>query len=140
MKKVLAISAAAVLVAAVGSHTVLEAAGQKFHEAVIVRGTAPHITRGDLALTFSAPVSLPGISLAAGTYVFQRGDANAMLVRDSTGKPFKWLLTVPTVRTTASNNYSVLLDRETAPDAPPRIVAIFAPGESTGHGFVYPKR
>lgn len=139
MKKVLAISAAAILTA-FASHVVLEAAGQKFHEAVIVRGTAPHTGRGDLALTFSAPVSLPGISLAPGTYVFQRGDANAMLVRDSTGRPYKWLLTVPAARTTPTNNYSVLLDRETAPDAPPRIVAIFAPGESTGHGFVYAKR
>ncbi|MBS1818883.1 MAG: hypothetical protein JSU08_13195 [Acidobacteria bacterium] len=139
MKKSMALTAAAVLTAMAGT-TALQAAGQKFQEAIIVRGKSTTMAQGDMALTFSAPVSLPGLSLSAGTYVFQDGGSNAILVRDSTGKPYRWLLTLPTVRQTATDNYSILFDRETEPNAPPRIVAIFAPGESHGREFIYPKR
>ena len=137
MKKVFALAAAAILTA-MATSPVLHA-GQKFQEAIIVHGNVPRAPRGELALTFSTPVSLPGMSLGAGTYLFQETNANAVLVKDSTGRPYKWLMTVPTIRNTRTEDLSVLLDRNSHPDAPPRIVAIFAPGERTGREFIYSK-
>jgi hypothetical protein len=136
MKNTLAIATA--VLSAIVATPVLQAAGDKFEEAVVVRGTAPRVTHGDLALTFSAPVSLPGISLAPGTYVFQETGPNALLVRDTSGKPYRVLMTMSTRRYTVSDEYSILLDRQTHPDAPARIIAIFAPRAYEGREFIYP--
>jgi hypothetical protein len=131
--------AAAAILTAMAAAPILHA-GQKFQETIVVRGSAPRAPRGELALTFSTPVSVPGMSLGAGTYLFRDVNASAVLLSDSSGKPYKWLMTMPRERATATDDFSILMERNTYPDAPRRIIAIFAPGQHTGREFMYPNQ
>jgi hypothetical protein len=90
-------------------------------------------------LTFSAPVALPGVSLAAGTYIFRRPASNVLLVTNASRQPYAMLSTVATSRTSPSNRYEVVLGAPAAEGAPRRLEAWFAPGESTGQELIYPK-
>lgn len=121
------------------SGSALQAQGPKFRETVSVKANA--ITGiGDYALTFSAPVALPGVSLGAGTYIFRRPAGNVLQVMNTAGKPYALLLTIPASRMTADDEYSVVFGPGAAPGSPKRIVALFEPGEMTGHEFVYATR
>ena len=73
----MAVAAVAAVLATQAFGPELRAADQRFQEVVVVKGTARH-ARGDYALTFHAPVSLPGLSLGAGTYVFRHAAPNAL--------------------------------------------------------------
>jgi hypothetical protein len=112
---------------------------QKFTEAVTVRG-AHRLAMGDYALTFSAPVSLPGLSLRAGTYVFSRQTSGVMRVANERGENLSQLLTIPKSRERATDAYSVEIGDPVAEGAPRRIVAVFEPGEVTGREFIYANR
>jgi len=114
-------------------------ADQKFKETVTVQGRIRE-GFGDHTLTFSGPVALPGLSLGAGTYVFRQPLGNVIQVTSVTGKPYTMFLTIPTYRDHALDEYSIELGPSAAPDAPRRVVALFAPGETTGQQFVYPAR
>jgi hypothetical protein len=95
---------------------------------------------GEYALTFSAPVALPGTSLSRGTYIFHSPAEHVVRVTSADGGFNSMFSTVPTTRTQPTDHYSIVLAPPSEPDAPRRIVAIFAPGELTGEQFVYPKR
>ena len=112
-------------------------ANQKLTDTITVQGKTRKGS-GDHALTFTAPVALPGVSLAPGTYVFRYPLENVVQVMNVDGKPYKMFITVPTVRQDAADGYAIVLAPPSGPDAPRRIVAVFAPGEKTGRQFVYP--
>jgi len=114
-------------------------ANQKFKETVTVQGRV-RAGFGDHTLTFSGPVALPGISLGAGTYVFRQPLANVIQVSSIAGRPYTMFLTIPTYRVQPVDEYSIVLGPAAAPDSPRRIVALFAPGQTTGQQFVYPER
>jgi hypothetical protein len=117
----------------------LQADGQKFRETVTVKGTARGAV-GEHVLTFSAPVSLPGMSLGAGTYIFRYAEHNALQVMSAGRTPYGMFLTIPATRNHATSGYSIVVGEPVAPDSPRRIVALFAPGETIGHEFLYPTR
>lgn len=113
--------------------------GRKFREMVTVEGRA--LDRlGDHRLTFSAPVALPGMALGAGTYVFRPLTSNVLQVMSAAGKPYSMFITIPADREGPNDEYSVVFGSPAAAGAPPRIVALFTPGEKTGHQFVYSTR
>jgi hypothetical protein len=56
------------------------------------------------------------------------------------GRPYTMFLTIPTYRVQPVDEYSIVLGPAAAPDSPRRIVALFAPGQTTGQQFVYPER
>jgi len=111
----------------------------KFKEIVEVSGRTSHGI-GELTVAFSAPVSLPGISLAPGKYVFKQPGNNVVQVAGLKGEPYRMFMTIPTVRVKAEDGYSFVLGPGPHSDSPRRIVAMFAPGEMTGQQFVYPAK
>jgi len=114
-------------------------ANQKFKETVTVQGRA-RAGFGGHTLTFSGPISLPGISLGAGTYVFRQPLGNVIQVTSEAGKPYTMFITNPAYRAQPLDEYSIVLGPSAAPGSPRRIVALFAPGQTTGQEFVYPER
>jgi hypothetical protein len=107
----------------------------------------PSVTADDAAhttyLTFSRPVRLPGVSLAAGTYIFERaspfsGDLN--MVRVISRDRRIWYYT----------GFTVLVDRprdvgpktmvsmgESVAGQPPPINTWWLMNEPVGHAFIY---
>jgi hypothetical protein len=94
-------------------------------------------------LTFSGPVQLPGITLAAGTYQFRLADPDSgrrvLQVWDKDGsKLLTTLLTIPDRRMTPTDE-PVVMFAERPSGQPQAIRAWFYPNESYGQEFVYPK-
>ena len=114
-------------------------ADQKYKETVTVQGKVRE-GFGDHTLTFSGPVALPGISLGAGTYVFRQPLGNVIQVTSVAGRPYTMFLTIPTYREQSLDEYCIVRGPAAAPDSPRRIMAMFAPGQTTGQEFVYPGR
>jgi hypothetical protein len=114
-------------------------ADQKFKETVTVQGRAREGFGGH-TLTFSGPVALPGVSLGAGTYVFRQPLGNVIQVTSVAGRPYTMFITIPAYRAQPLDEYSIVLGPAAAPDSPRRVVALFAPGQTTGQEFVYPGR
>lgn len=94
-------------------------------------------------LTFSGPVQLPGITLAAGTYQFKLADPESgrrtLQVWDKDGnKLYTTLLTIPDQRMKATDKPVVMFTETASGEAQP-IRAWFYPNETYGMEFVYPK-
>jgi len=94
-------------------------------------------------LTFSGPVSLPGITLPAGTYTFQIANPDSgsrvIQVSDKDGKNVRGLFfAIPSQLPDAPSD-PVVRFAERPEGAPEAIKAWFYPGERTGFEFVYPR-
>jgi len=91
-------------------------------------------------VTFSAPVALPGVTLPAGTYVFQSPselDKNIVQILNRKGsKSYFMGLTVPVERPRGENGVVVTLG-EAAPGQATPVKAWFPLGQRDGHLFVY---
>jgi len=94
-------------------------------------------------VTFSGPVSIPGKTLPAGTYVFKLADSPAdrhivqVFDKDQT-QLYATLLAIPADRTEADGD-PVITFKETASDRPPAVRYWYYAGERAGNEFVYPK-
>lgn len=92
--------------------------------------------------TFSGPVSIPGVTLPAGQYLFRLADPMTsgkviqVLSADGT-KPYGLFFSYPVERLDASEKPKVRF-METAKDAPAAIKTWWYPGERTGYEFIYP--
>jgi hypothetical protein len=94
-------------------------------------------------VTFSGPVSLPGTTLPAGTYVFRIADSptnrNIVQVFDrDEAKLITTLLAIPAERAEAAGD-PVVTFKETAADRPPAVRYWYYAGEKAGNELVYPK-
>jgi len=92
-------------------------------------------------LTFSKPVSLPGITLAAGAYVFESAPAgtnpNIVRVVSQNGQRQFYLgFTVPVARPRGARA-DILTFGEAAPGASAPILAWYPIGSNSGHEFMY---
>jgi LPXTG-motif cell wall-anchored protein len=93
--------------------------------------------------TFSGPVTLPGVTLPAGQYLFRLADPNSngkvvqVLNADGT-KPYGLFFTVSAERFEAASTPEVRF-METASGMPAAIRTWWYPGERTGYEFIYPK-
>ena len=95
-------------------------------------------------LTFSGPVRLPGVTLIAGSYLFERVDPtvrNVIVVRspDRT-RVFFMALTLPAERPSGLRPGAVVTLGEAGRGAVPPIEAWYPQGESQGHAFIYTDR
>ena len=94
-------------------------------------------------VTISAPVSVPGVVLPAGEYLFRLADSQAsrnvvqIYDKDRT-KIFATLLAIPAERTEPSNE-SVITFRETPANQAPALRYWYYAGEKSGQEFAYPK-
>ncbi|HUR32517.1 MAG TPA: hypothetical protein VM032_01895 [Vicinamibacterales bacterium] len=93
--------------------------------------------------TFSGPVTLPGVTLPAGQYLFRLADPNTsakvvqVLNADGT-KPYGMFFTMSAERFEAASIPEVRF-METASGTPPAIKTWWYPGERTGYELIYPK-
>ena len=94
---------------------------------------------GRAELTFSAPVRVPGITLAAGTYVFQRLESN----RDTgtmqvfSVKPRRLMATVKTSPVTRAGGGGNVVFRMTSAGITPALGALYIDGGAAGAEFIY---
>jgi hypothetical protein len=93
-------------------------------------------------LTVNAPVALPGVALAAGTYIFElpgeRLDVVRVLSRDRS-QVYYTGFTDLVERPAGLRRDRPLSFGESRVGAPRPITVWYPPDESTGHRFVYPK-
>jgi len=94
--------------------------------------------------TFNTPVELPGVTLPAGTYMFELADpantSSVVRVFNQEGTVcYGTFLTTPDLRRTVPEEPAISL-AERAPNAPQQITAWFYPDEREGWAFTYPHR
>lgn len=94
--------------------------------------------------TFSAPVTLPGVTLPAGRYLFRLADPNTSrkvinVLSDDGKRSLAMLHTIPNQRTTAPSDAEIRF-METSANMPPPIKTWWYPGRATGYEFIYPKQ
>jgi hypothetical protein len=94
--------------------------------------------------TFSAPVTLPGITLPAGTYLFRLADPDTsrkvISVLSADGKtPLAMLHTIPSQLPQAPRDAEVRF-METPANMPPAVKTWWYPGKSIGYEFIYPRQ
>lgn len=93
--------------------------------------------------TFSTPVSMPGITLPAGQYLFRLANPDSgrnvvqVLSADGT-KPYGMFFSIRAERFEPASAPEVRF-METAAGLPPAIRTWWYPGERAGYEFVYPK-
>jgi LPXTG-motif cell wall-anchored protein len=93
--------------------------------------------------TFSQPVTLPGVTLPAGKYLFRNPDITTsrrvvQVLSDDGKQSYAMLLTIPAQRTQPSSEPEIRF-METAEGTPPAIRAWWYPGNTIGWEFIYPK-
>jgi hypothetical protein len=94
-------------------------------------------------VTFSGPVSVPGTTLPAGTYVFRLADSQAnrhivQIFDKDEAKLITTLFAVPAERAEAEGD-PVVAFKETPADRPPAVHYWYYAGEKAGNEFVYPR-
>ena len=93
--------------------------------------------------TFTTPVTLPGITLPAGRYLFRLADPNSSrkvisVLSEDGKKSLAMLHTIPNQLTKAPNDPEVRF-LETSGNTPPPIKSWWYPGKSIGYEFIYPR-
>jgi|KBSSwiStaDraftv2_1062776.scaffolds.fasta_scaffold373217_2 hypothetical protein len=93
--------------------------------------------------TFSAPVTLPGVTLPAGQYLFRLADPDSsskvVQVLDAKGtKPYGLFFTIAAERLEPASTPEVRF-METAAGTPAAIKTWWYPGESRGYEFIFPR-
>jgi hypothetical protein len=110
--------------------------------AVAAVGTAGSVDEHTNYITFNRSVALPGVELAAGTYIFET-PSNAMansIVRVSSRDRRKVFLTAYTrevSRPQGDNGKLLVTLGESTPGSAPPVSAWFPIGELAGHQFIY---
>lgn len=94
--------------------------------------------------TFSAPVTLPGVTLPAGRYLFRLADPNGSrkvigILSGDGLTPLAMLHTIPNQLTEAPREAEIRF-METPADVPPAIKTWWYPGKSIGYEFIYPRQ
>ena len=95
-------------------------------------------------VTFSAPVSLPGMTLPAGSYLFKLADSqvnrNIVQVFDKDrSKIFATIIAIPAQRNEPADE-TVITFNEAPANAAPAVRYWYYPGEKSGQEFAYPKK
>lgn len=93
--------------------------------------------------TFSGPVTLPGVTLPAGTYLFRLADPNSsrkvINVLSADGKrSLAMLHTIPNQLLRAPQNPEIRF-MEAGAKMPPPIKTWWYPGKAIGYEFIYPR-
>jgi hypothetical protein len=112
----------------------------------LTAGAASVYARGPFArttyLTFSGPVALPGVTLAAGSYVFELADptggSNAVVVRNKARTEHYFLgLTLRVDRPGGLAGEGAVSFGEARPGEARPIVAWYPPDSASGMKFIY---
>jgi hypothetical protein len=118
--------------------------------AVVILGLATAVSIGagvndndTMYVSFNRPVSLPGVSLGSGTYIFERLDLHAhsvvrVLSRDR--KIVFFTAFTDAVNRPAGLKRDHVISFAEASSNVPQPIAIWWPEDSPGRQFVYPKK
>lgn len=111
--------------------------------ATLVSAQAPD-TNNMTTITFSAPVSLPGVTLPAGSYLFKLADSqvNRHIVQvfdKDRSKIYATILAIPAERNEPADE-TVITFGESPANTPPAIRYWYYPGQKIGQEFAYPKQ
>jgi hypothetical protein len=95
-------------------------------------------------VTFSAPVTLPNVTLPAGDYMFKlinsQVNRNVVQIYDhDRSKLFATVMAIPAQRTQVTND-TVITFREAPAGAPPAVRYWYFPGDKAGQEFAYPTK
>src|SRR6185503_15809465 len=94
-------------------------------------------------MTFSGPVQVPGVTLAAGTYTFKIADTASrhvvQIFSKDDNKLITTVMTIPNERLEPVKDTFVMFQERPA-GTPVAVKAWFYPGRSTGEEFLYPKQ
>lgn len=123
----------------------------RFDETLVVTATPTVSTtvkgeESDYFLTFSAPVGVPGVTLAAGTYLFRFpagiGTRVIQILEPDRSKTYAMFTTIPAedVTRSMSSGGQVVMSRERQTGAPPTIKEWYLPRQRIGYEFIYPKK
>ena len=110
---------------------------------VLTTGTLSALSMGGREyLTFSGAVRLPGVTLEAGSYIFEVADlassSDLIRVRNKTTYRVVFLgFTIPIDRPAGLRRHQSVVFGEAPRGVPPPIVAWYPLGESRGHEFVH---
>lgn len=111
---------------------------------VLVAAHEPENTLHTNYLTFSGPVALPGVTLGAGTYIFERAvptNADIVVVRDEGRSKVYFLgFTDRADRPAGMRDDQAVIIGEARRGSPPPITAWYPVGEPRGHRFIYETR
>jgi hypothetical protein len=94
--------------------------------------------------TFSSPVTLPGVTLPAGRYLFRVADPGGSrsvisVTSADSAKPLAMLHTIPNELPEAPKDPEIRF-METSANTPPAIKTWWSAGRSVGHEFIYPQQ
>jgi hypothetical protein len=94
--------------------------------------------------TFSGPVTLPGVTLPAGKYIFRLADPNSsrkvIAIQSEDGrKQLALLHTIPNQAQKAPNDPEIRF-METSSNVPPPVKTWWYPGKAIGYEFIYPRQ
>jgi hypothetical protein len=94
--------------------------------------------------TFNRPISVPGVTLPAGRYLFRIANPNTggdvvQVLSDDGKTPYAMLFSIPDERPDATTGPEVRF-LETGPNTPSAIKAWWYPGRTMGWEFIYSKR
>jgi hypothetical protein len=111
--------------------------------AVLARPTAAQTLDKRTLFTFSGPITMPGVTLPAGEYLFRLANPesgrNVVQVLNADGtKPYGMFFSVPAERLEPSSTPEIRF-METGPGTPAAIKTWWYPGERGGYEFVYPR-
>ena len=123
----------------------------RFESAIIVTATPKMdaVVKGaasDYFVNFSGPVGIPGMTLAAGTYLFRFpvGTSTGVIqvLKADASNTYAMLMTIPVhdVNRTVFSDAQVVMWRERQTGTAPAIKEWYLPGQTTGYEFVYPKK
>lgn len=95
-------------------------------------------------LTFNAPVEVPGMVLAPGTYEFRlletNSDVNLVEILDSDGMHLlTTVMTIAVERPVGTSGHTAVTFEKRVPGAPEAIKDWFYSGDTEGHEFLYPE-
>jgi len=101
-------------------------------------------TNNTTIVTFSAPVSLPGVTLPAGSYMFKLADSQVnrnivQVFNKDRSKILATILAIPAERNEPADE-TVITFAESPANAAPAIRYWYYPGDKRGQEFAYPKK
>lgn len=116
----------------------------RFEETLVVTATPKAGGTSEYFLTFSGAISVPGLSLPAGSYLFRFPSQDAKVIqvlKADRSNVYAMFHTIPVqdVKRDLATDAQEITWMKRATGAPPAVKAWFLPGKSTGYEFVYPK-
>jgi hypothetical protein len=124
------------------STKILSACGAVVLGATLAAAQGPP-TDKNTVVTFSAPVSLPGVTLPAGSYLFKLADSqvNRNIVQvfaEDRSKIYATILAIPAERNEPADE-TVITFSEAPANTAPALHYWYYPGDKRGQEFVYPR-